>query len=345
AIKSNEFFSALLQELHDSLQFKVDKKLRANSTEFIDEIRKQTEEANKDIYSKLKIESRIQMPPTFRELFALFDFETVQNKQSISLSYRGDGIKVRHIPILLKFIADRIIKNKLPREIPRYTIWGYEEPENNLELNYAFELAEEFLGYSSQPNLQMIVTTHSPAFYGLTAKEKVRSYFVTPNVDFGTSFSKIEQERIDDDMGLLPVIAPKIEVERQKRISAENMYSAMKQRNHGRAIFVEGETDRKYFVAAKEIFGAKIEYGIYSKTSAGASWVADQVLARCYGRTQEKLIGIFDSDEKGKEEKGRVEADAKFLTLRQKSLVKVLPVSKPQWIIEFLQRGIEIEWG
>ncbi|MBE4044311.1 ATP-binding protein, partial [Vibrio parahaemolyticus] len=40
-----------------------------------------------------------------------------------------------------------------------------EEPENNLELKYAFELAEVFRGYSK--DIQIFITTHSPAFYAL----------------------------------------------------------------------------------------------------------------------------------------------------------------------------------
>lgn len=63
-------------------------------------------------------------------LFGSLDF---LSEMQISLNERGDGIKARHIPIILKFIAEKT-KTLQARGNPPYTfIWGYEEPENNLE--------------------------------------------------------------------------------------------------------------------------------------------------------------------------------------------------------------------
>ena len=44
-------------------------------------------------------------------------------------------------------------------------IWGYEEPENNLEMLAAFNLAKDFIDYSKE--IQILLTTHSPGFYNL----------------------------------------------------------------------------------------------------------------------------------------------------------------------------------
>lgn len=42
------------------------------------------------------------------------------------------------------------------------TIWGFEEPENGVELSKAFEMANDFEEFSQ--DIQMFITTHSPAF-------------------------------------------------------------------------------------------------------------------------------------------------------------------------------------
>lgn len=69
----------------------------------------------------------------------------------VPLSQRGDGIQARHIPIILKYIADEDYKQSTSRGAVKInTLWGFEEPENGLELLKAFEMADQFVVYSEE---------------------------------------------------------------------------------------------------------------------------------------------------------------------------------------------------
>ena len=73
------------------------------------------------------------------------------------MSNRGDGLQVRHIPHILDYVS---------RHNKKLNIWGYEEPENSLEMSNCFSLADEFNNNFSVSN-QIFITSHSPAFYGM----------------------------------------------------------------------------------------------------------------------------------------------------------------------------------
>ena len=118
------------------------------------------------ILSYIGLESELSLPQNFSEIFETLMFKTRKSDSEIivPLSLRGDGIQARHIPIILKYIADEDFKQSNSKGAVKInTIWGFEEPENGLELLKAFEMSDEFLEYSKE--IQIFVTTHSPAFY------------------------------------------------------------------------------------------------------------------------------------------------------------------------------------
>jgi len=91
------------------------------------------------------------------------------------------------------------------------TIWGFEEPENNLELRYAFELAKTFKEYSK--DIQIFITTHSPAFYALdkTDGDNVNTFYISQGEDSCTQVDVVSHEKtneLHESMGLLPIITP-----------------------------------------------------------------------------------------------------------------------------------------
>lgn len=99
----------------------------------------------------------------------------------------------------------------IPGYVKPDTIWGFEEPENNLELKFAFELAKTIKEYSK--DIQIFITTHSPAFYALDEDDSdgVNTYFISQASDHCTSVKHIEHSRSDElheHMGLLPLITP-----------------------------------------------------------------------------------------------------------------------------------------
>jgi len=74
---------------------------------------------------------------------------------SISLLNRGEGIKSKYIPPLLKWLD----KNDKSKDF----IWGIDEPENSLEFGLSDKLARLFFNDYAKSN-QIFLTSHSLAF-------------------------------------------------------------------------------------------------------------------------------------------------------------------------------------
>lgn len=198
-------------ELHDVLNESHEEVLSNQGEDFIKGIRAVTEEITSDLESQIGISSSIQVPSDFKQLFSNLDFGTQINGNTYHLKLRGDGIKVRHIPVVLNYMASQEKSISIPGYVKPDTIWGFEEPENNLEMRYAFELAKQFKEYSKA--IQIFLTTHSPAFYALdqTDSDGVNTYLVSQEADCCTVLKQVtheDTEHLHDKMGLLPLITP-----------------------------------------------------------------------------------------------------------------------------------------
>jgi predicted ATPase len=211
AIKGAEYFSTLMGELHDVLNESHSEELKKQGERFISGFQKITNQITVDLDDQLGIPNTIQVPSDFRILFSNLDFGTKSEKQTYHLKQRGDGIKVRHIPIILKYMTDTERSYSIPGFVKSDTIWGFEEPENNLELKYAYELAQFFKLYSK--DIQIFLTTHSPAFYSLDKKENdgVNTYIVNLDAENCSQLIKKDSNNsrdLDEQMGLLNIITP-----------------------------------------------------------------------------------------------------------------------------------------
>lgn len=216
AIKSEQYFNDLMYDLYDVLQ----KDTNALEKEFNNQVGEKTSLISKQLNERLNIESILQYKGSFRDLFNSLEFGSIDGKQM--LSQRGDGIKVRHIPIILQNIAEAELREERAREPIANTIWGFEEPENNLEFDSARKLAESFIEYTKNVHfenknyscydegIQIFITTHSPIFYTLSNKEssKVSSFFVKKQDDESSSIKYISNEQsiaIETEMKLRPL--------------------------------------------------------------------------------------------------------------------------------------------
>ncbi len=151
------------------------------------------------------------MPSDFKQLFSNLDFGVRLGSNTYHLKQRGDGIKIRHIPVILKYMSEQERNISRAGYVKPDTIWGFEEPENNLELRYAFELAKKFKEYSK--DIQIFITTHSPAFYALdqTESDGVNTFYISQGEDNCTQIDPVSHDKTDDlheSMGLLPIITP-----------------------------------------------------------------------------------------------------------------------------------------
>lgn len=207
AIKSEKYFEHLFEELHDLLSNSYSVKFQENTGALIKSIQEITEEITNELNEKISIQNKISLPSNLKAFFAALDFSIEIDGQKFNLKGRGDGIKVRHIPIVLKFLADKVKAYK-KGAVDIKTIWGFEEPENNLEMSHAFDMAKSFLEYSNK--IDIFISTHSPAFYSLKEEEKVSCWFIDRNESNSTFATNLNDNEIDldDKMGVLWYITP-----------------------------------------------------------------------------------------------------------------------------------------
>jgi predicted ATP-dependent endonuclease of OLD family len=104
-----------------------------------------------------------------------FNF-TLDGENGIPINKRGSG--VRRL-ILLNFFRAEAEKAAVGSQ--RNVIYAIEEPETSQHPNYQVMLMKALLALASQPNRQIIVTTHVPALAGLMPAEGLR--YVTKDVD------------------------------------------------------------------------------------------------------------------------------------------------------------------
>jgi AAA15 family ATPase/GTPase len=348
AIKSNVYFTSLLRDLHDVLAVTVETDLRKGASEFMSLVKFYTEDITTNLYNKIGIKSFIELPSDLSGLFEILDFQTGNGQNFVSLTRRGDGIKIRHIPIILKYLHEQENMNRQQGSLKLNTIWGYEEPENNLELSKAFEQANEFLEYSK--NIQIFLTTHSPAFYsiGNPKNNHVNIYFVKSEngiskIDFIETEESYDFPNLDDKMGLLPFITPYIETEvkeYKERLKELNL-KIEKLSEDEPTLFVEGLTDVTILKAAIKIFEPELVgyLKVRSDSGAGCNWVKDFLMAWVCSRKKFLAGGLFDKDEDGK--KAKREAD-EFLKSRKSNNVKTFFIKTPKHLHGIFSKDLSL---
>lgn len=167
AVRGRDIFTHYLTMLHDALIDDERAGISEASTGLVNRINQSTADMARDIEARLGFESSIGMPRDLKNLFTALDFNTKFSHHEVPLKKRGDGIQARHIPFILSFVASQSKKNH---------IWGYEEPENSLEMGRAFDLADQFQSDFASSN-QIFLATHSPAFYSL-GQDNVKKWLV-----------------------------------------------------------------------------------------------------------------------------------------------------------------------
>lgn len=264
AIRGTEYFNYLMGDLHDALSLINPSAFNDASTNFIDGLKTQVELLVENITSELGYSSQLGMPTNFKQLFSTLDFSLNKSGAVISLNRRGDGIKAQHIPIILKFIANHYKSVTGKAIINPDTIWGFEEPENNLEMGNAFKLAKIFASFSN--DLQIFINTHSPAFYSLAKDytEQTTLYLVnSKNEKSGTKLNRISLDDIhifDKEVGILPLISEHIQKEVELRQSAERKAEELsKLKSNTKYLVLSEDKDLTYIKKLFEIQGFNME--------------------------------------------------------------------------------------
>lgn len=298
AVRSRDIFSDLLADLHDTLLNDESAGLRQSSDALVADLHRLTDGMSANILERVRINSTIDLPESLADLFRALNFITKFGEHEIPLLLRGDGIQSRHLPFILSYISEKSDKHH---------IWGYEEPENSLELSKSFEMAKDFHEKFATSN-QIFMTTHSPAFYDLTGDQvaKWHAESVEENEIRSTHVTSIKStHELDATLGLINVITPRIrevyDESRKLSASLEEM-SRIARDADTPIVYVEGPSDAKILTKAKDvIFGNEINLKFFPANGAGEVTQFLKVSARLK-HDDRPLIGLFDCDARGKKE-------------------------------------------
>lgn len=208
AEKGSAYFPQLMSELHDVLNEVHAIEFNESAFRFVGEIQHISEDVASELQELIGLPSQIQAPSDFRTLFSNLDFGENAGGHTYHLKRRGDGIRAWHIPVILKVMAKKEQDASQSGRVKPDTIWGFEEPENNLELSNAFKVAEQMYGFSE--DIQIFLTTHSPAFYALAnnGDSRAKAYHVTKDEVRITRIRDVEPSQLDSEMGVLELITP-----------------------------------------------------------------------------------------------------------------------------------------
>nr|WP_286181884.1 AAA family ATPase [Rhizobium sp. ICMP 5592] len=264
----------------------------------------------RDVSSNTKIGAPTQM----NQLFKTLDFETLgdgeTNPKSLTRQ-RGDGIKARHIPELLKYISDN--------DSYDYHIWGFEEPENSLDFVAAQSEAARLLSLAKEDRVQVFMTTHSPSFY-LLEGASISRFYVTKDekkqsvVLQGRDLEKLDIQQAIGEGFYLPAVAEALRgvAEIQARAkAAEKKIGLLKDELQAittPVILTEGRTDARILLTAwDKLHGGQPPFRIRScdtgGENAGSGNGGAQSLAICLkgiaSDHPHTVIGLFDYDEAG----------------------------------------------
>jgi len=304
AVKGSDYFQRLLSAVYDMLDLTVQNSIRGAAGGFTAEISQHTQPILDELAKRIGLRSKIQLPNDLRRLFSELQFHSERHGYAVTLSQRGDGIKARHIPIILRWLAEQA-NHLAARGRPRVvTLWGYEEPENNLEMKKSFELANEFLDTSK--SIPTFLTTHSPVFYSAfrdAPSSDVGIHEVSFSAEAGTTSTLRAEDQwasLDSSTGLLDLLSPHVTkwVDTVKALQE----TVEKQGDVSRpTIFVEGPTDvtvlrrvlRTYFHEAC----SKIDVRSSTSNGGGHGWVKDSLIAWHFRRAPAKAVGLFDLDD------------------------------------------------
>tara|TARA_R100000365_G_C2741774_1_gene70411 strand:- start:304 stop:2076 length:1773 start_codon:yes stop_codon:yes gene_type:complete len=312
AIKDIRIFEFLLGRIYESIS--KSSEFSESISDFAGRIQDMTGEMFSGLPSDLAFETKISAPRHMDELFQSLDFETkatnVGSVKSLTLQ-RGDGVKVRHIPELLRFIAEKGRHH--------YHIWGFEEPENSLDFVSSEAEAYRMSKISCSDNIQMFLTTHSPSFYNLNG-DHVRKFYVTRELETGRgvvvqgrNLEKIDLKTAVGDGFYLPVVAKALkEYSEQRTMIAEMATEIGKLRDKMEGatkpvLLTEGKTDVAIMEEAwRRLRGTDAPFIVQccdTTDGVGGGAAGAGKLALCLKAVRHDskniVVGVFDRDTEG----------------------------------------------
>lgn len=286
--------------------------LREATVKFVDAIGHHTTSLSSQLSTLFGGPARLAPPTEMSRLFRSLDFAHGEDGHSL-LRQKGDGVKARHLPELLRFI-----NASEPRK--KFYLWGFEEPENSLDLGAAETEARRFAVFAKRDDTQVFITSHSPAFYlsGSEDNTEIRRYFITKQ-EKGNDGEMVPKnaaaliDRLEDaeikmeQAGLLqlPFVIRQMGEQRQalkeKEVEAESLRSELSKLQQP-TLFLEGLHDIALFEAAFSRLG--IAGSIVVKALGGAPQTTEALLSAVLAKggvnAASKVLFLFDDDKAGR---------------------------------------------
>lgn len=332
AVKSDNYFKLLLADLYMSIAKEANSELVEKAEEYSYALDGFTQKIGLRVQKTVGIRSNLIMPANQVDIFKELVFVTNDKSgKSIDLSYRGDGIKAVHIPAILKYISEQDNRIMTNTAVPITSIWGYEEPENGIEMRKCFELAKELFEFSFE--VQEFITTHSPAFYQLGNESGAKVYYVYKGEDDYSSriCEEIDSLELHDKVGIMPIIAP-IVAEKQAELMSMKALLVNAKFVDKETIFVEGVTDKAYLEMAinaysqllsKKIQDGELQVVTREENGCGTSLLVDWAVAWMHLNYNSKAVVLLDADKEGVDAKKAIN-DAKKQIKKNYKLKAVL---------------------
>lgn len=352
AVKSKEYYRVLLIELYKAVSSAVDSPLITAAEQFSLTLQEHTSALSEQILSYIGMKSELALPQNFSEIFETLMFQTQKTDSDIMvpLSQRGDGIQARHIPIILSYIATEDYKQSNSQGSTKInTVWGFEEPENGLELIKAFEMADEFLEYSKE--VQIFVTTHSPAFYAKKDEEGVKVIYIQKSIDNDATIllSNPQRSYMDENLGLMPLVTPYI-AETNKRIYEMKRLWEETPLLDKPTIMVEGKSDRMYLEMAIRQLSKTLSTMIDNdnlrivtrEDGAGTTLIKNWVIAWLHSGNTSKMMAVFDKDDAGEKATSELKKYDLYTHQNQNINVKVIQLEPSDEIITCYRAGLQL---
>jgi hypothetical protein len=221
---------------------------------------------------------------------------------------------------VLRWLAEQANVLSAPGKPKTATIWGYEEPENNLELGRCSDLAQQLVDNAS--SIQVFVTTHSPAFYAVARENDptiVKLFLVqkqaSPPVSEFSPIGAKDLHLLDTSMGFLELLRPHM-LESQKVIERLRQRQKELSDTSRPTVYCEGPSDKALIEAALVEFRPDLSSAVSVRCSSanggGHGWVADMLIAWSYNRPKAHAVGLFDNDAGAKSSRSSVNEKSKL---------------------------------
>lgn len=219
----------------------------------------------------------------------------------IPLELRGEGIKSKYIPPLLKWIQKR--KSNI-------YIWGIDEPENSLEFRKAQEVADLYFNQYAK-DTQIFLTTHSFAFIFADSKNSqvtpatfrcIRGDLGRTEVEpFDDLFRESNRIELAEEIGALEIQKEVYKDWKEKDTLLQSKEEMI--RNLGEAskpvLLVEGDSDKKIIeIAWKKLYSSAAPFTIEAGGSSGylKNFVKNPALKIA---NRDKVVALWDCDCRG----------------------------------------------